>query len=534
MTPFLQFRIWFRRASAAQKGSGLLAVAMVVALLVWTAVPSGSPAGSHVGMASSGSSSGSSGGGIVQPAGGAVTTTVASRPSPAQAGSSGSPPASLPSSGGGGVAQSPSAAPPATTGGHQAPTAASPGQSSQAATSTTQSCTTKGTLKIGVVVPNEAGGQLNPVFGIPTQSQEEADYGAAIDAINKAGGAGCYTLTGEYLGVDGTNPSTAQSDCLTFAQDHVFAVMGGFLPAATDDCLMQHHLPTFEQIPVPAAEVKQYYPYYFSVDPTFEVLYRNFAEAIQKLGYLSSAHHFAKMGVFYRDCIPSVNAAMVSDLAAVGISGSKLVRYDLGCPTPQPYAAPQAVQQAILQFKTEGVTTVTVDNDYEDIQQLSKTAQTQGFHPVWVIPDTGVSAVSSAPEFQPDPNNFNGALAITPEQYGAIESSLPESAGTQACDKIMASHGLPTVYKSADQYAGSACSLMWMLVAAIQHGGANPAGLAAGLQAARTTQYSFPDGPDDFSAPGTTTGGEFWRPITFSGSCGCWKVQSAAWNPSFP
>ena len=40
MTPFLQFRIWFRRASAAQKASSILAVIVLAALIVWTAVPS--------------------------------------------------------------------------------------------------------------------------------------------------------------------------------------------------------------------------------------------------------------------------------------------------------------------------------------------------------------------------------------------------------------------------------------------------------------------------------------------------------------
>jgi hypothetical protein len=33
--------------------------------------------------------------------------------------------------------------------------------------------------------------------------------------------------------------------------------------------------------------------------------------------------------------------------------------------------------------------------------------------------------------------------------------------------------------------------------------------------------------------PGTTYGGEFWRPVTFFSSCGCWKVDDPTFRPSF-
>jgi len=141
--------------------------------------------------------------------------------------------------------------------------------------------------------------------------------------------------------------------------------------------------------------------------------------------------------------------------------------------------------------------------------------------------------VTGSANFHPNGTEFNGAMAITLNQYGAIASKLPETAGTQACDKIMTSHGLPTVYKSGDQFAGSTCSLVWMLAAAIEHAGPNPAALIAGLHAAGSTQVSFPDGPNSFSAPNTTTGGEYWRALTYHSSCQCWTVDNANWNQSF-
>lgn len=384
-----------------------------------------------------------------------------------------------------------------------------------------------------MVVPEGAGGTINSVIGNPPTSQEEADYAAVIDSVNKSGGVDCYQLAGDYVTADLTNPSGAQAGCLQFAQDKVFAVLGGFLPTFSDDCLLQRHIPTFDELAVPAGEVQRYFPYYLSTYPTTERLYKNFVGATNQMGYFTAGKHFAKLGIFYRDCQPEVNQALLSYLAAVGVAGGKVDRYDLGCPSS--FASPAAIQQGVLQFKTDGVTTVTVDNDLPDIQNISKISSAENFRPPggWVFPDDGVAAITASANFHPDPSEFNGAVTITSGQYGGIDSHLPETTGTQACDKIMTSHGLPTVYQSGDQFAGSTCSLVWMLVAAMQHGGVNQTALVAGLQAAKSVQMSFPNGPNDFSAPGTTTGGEFWRPITYHGSCQCWTVINPAWSPSF-
>jgi hypothetical protein len=73
-----------------------------------------------------------------------------------------------------------------------------------------------------------------------------------------------------------------------------------------------------------------------------------------------------------------------------------------------------------------------------------------------------------------------------------------------------------------------------MLVAALQHAQVSQTAIVAGLRAARTVQTSFPNGPNDFSAPGTTWGGQFWRADTYHASCQCWIVDSPSWSPSFP
>jgi hypothetical protein len=73
-----------------------------------------------------------------------------------------------------------------------------------------------------------------------------------------------------------------------------------------------------------------------------------------------------------------------------------------------------------------------------------------------------------------------------------------------------------------------------MFVAALDHApSVAPDQLAAGIQRAGSVPFSFAYGPNNFSAPGTTWGGEFWRPVTYHASCGCWQLDNPNFQPSF-
>jgi hypothetical protein len=228
-----------------------------------------------------------------------------------------------------------------------------------------------------------------------------------------------------------------------------------------------------------------------------------------------------------------VNQALLADLQAVGVPSSAIDRADLGCPSA--FAPPSAIEQAVVKFKSDGVTTATIDNAIQDTQNITRTSQSQGFRPQWAIPDTGLVVTTGNPTFAPDPNNFDNALAITPEQYGA--NNMPgfkESPTDVQCDQIMTSHGQPGVMASQDQFSGWVCDTAWMFVAALNHAPSVAQDqLAVGLQRAGSVPFAFPYGPNNFSAPGTTWGGEFWRPITYRSSCRCWQTDNPNFQPPF-
>lgn len=515
MSPFVLFRMWARRASLGQRITTAMAGAVIVALLAWIAVPSSGPKNRVATV----------GGGFSPVGGGSPASASPSVTSGPGVTTGGSGTTSQSSSGTSGVASSSGGA--ATVGG-------APGSSAAAST---QGCSGPLTpVKVGVVIPDVGSGSasLNSTFGIPSASEEQSDYEAAFDSINKSGGVACHSLVGDFAVFNETDSTAAQTECLQFVQDKVFAVLGGWLPSSADTCAVQNHLPTIEQELIPASQVKQFYPYYLSSAGELDLLFHNFAHALAQMGYFSAGKGFKKLGIFYRDCIAGEYQSLVAQLEQAGMAASAIDSFDVGC-SSSPFAPPSTVESAILQFQRDGVTDVTPMNEYEDLQAFTRQANSQGYKPQYLVEDDGIVATSSSTTFSPDATNFDGAVGITPYQYAAIATGLPESDATKQCDQIMTSHGLPTVYKSGDQFAGVVCDLAFMLKAGIaQDPSLRQASLAPALAAAGSVALSFPDGPNDFKASGGTFGGEFWRPLTFQAACSCWKVTNSNFSPSFP
>jgi hypothetical protein len=511
-TPFLEFRLWWRRASAGKQSAAVGALVSAVALIVWIAVPMANGPSSNLNAGSNGRGFATNGQGSLGTGSAAAAPGTTAGTEAASGAEASGPTGTAGAAGGNGGGAG---------GGAGSPSALSAGGCSGSARN----------MSVGVVLIDALG--LNNVFGIPSPSGQQAMWNAAIDSINKSGGAGCSHLVPDYQTYNEGDPSTAQSACLAFVQHKDFAVLSGLLPQNPDTCMLQNHLPVFEEIPISSKDIQQFYPYYFSVDSQIQVVYRNWANAARQFNMFNPANGFKKLGIFYSDCQPEVNAAMLADLQAIGVAGGAVDRADLGCPTS--FASPSAIEQAVVKFKSDGVTTATIDNDIKDTQNITKQSQAQGFRPRWAIPDLGTAAVTANPAFAPDPNNFDNALAITPQQYGANTSpGFKEDPTTVQCDQVMTSHGQPGVMSSPDQFAGVVCNLVSMFAASVNHAPSVAQDqLAAGLQRAGSVPFSFPDGPDNFSAPGTTWGGEFWRPLTYHSSCGCWQTDNPNFQPSF-
>src|SRR5205807_670483 len=114
-----------------------------------------------------------------------------------------------------------------------------------------------------------------------------------------------------------------------------------------------------------------------------------------------------------------------------------------------------------------------------------------------------------------------------------------EAPADTACDQVMTSHGQPGVLASPDQFAGAVCNIVWMFSAALDHApSAEPDQLAAGLQRAGSVPFAFPDGPDNFSAPGPSspfrTDSTFGVTIRACGRGSPWSRRRLQLQPARP
>ena len=542
MSPFLQFRLWARRAPLAERLLTLGAAVVLLALLGLALVRTGgSPSSGGGGAVAAGAAS--SGGRTAGPGGSAGGTASgasgSASGSSSTAGGSAAPGAgglTAGSGGGGGLAGGGGGSGAGGVG--AAGGAGGSGGSVESPcgvlTSTDQGVTTK-QVQIDVDVADLAGQAGNSLVGIPSAQEEEAMFQAAIDAVNTSGGIDCRRIVAKYYTANALDPSSLQALCLEIVADHPFALLDEGLgspngPPGPRDCPPSNKVPEFGTLSLSESEIHQFSPYLFGDNSTSEEIVNDWVLAAKQLGWFSG---YSKVGLLEQDCTPDINGIVLGDLAKVGVPGSKVSTFDCGCPDAIP--PPDQVEQAVLQFKLAGVTHVMDDGGvYESY--FSKDAAQQNYKPRYSVGDQASIALWDNPDFGPDPQNFSGGLAITALRYGAENTKgTVYNTATAACDKAMAAKGLPPAEHSPDGFSGVACTLVTMLVDAAAHAPyLQRADLAAGLYKAGTLDPPFPVGPANFVASGGHHGGGYWRPAVWVTSCACFQVSDATFRASWP
>lgn len=536
MTPFQEFRLWMRRAPAGERFAAGTAAALVIAVLGWLLVPAPATVDTEsVFPSSSTSGEPTTGGGLAPGATGATAikpgassgVTTGSRPSSTSgSGATGSP---APSSATTGSAST------GTTTGSASGAAGSPAVTTgggKICPSGSGSGVTASRIKIAVVVVSIAGAAGNSTFGIATPEQQQSYYRAVIDEQNARGGAACRTLTPQFFTGNPADQNALKSLCLDVAESGAFAVLdvGAYANFPIEDCFAQAKIPYFGSYLVSRSRQRTVYPYLFNFN-MLDSLYNDTLFALKDRGFFSAAKGFSKLGVMHRDCDREIWANFKRSLAAVGVPSSKIVTFNVGCPTV--FAPPSSIQQAVLKFQQAGVTNVTTAYDVGDFATFTKIAQQQRFKPKYGLADDSLLAISYGSQ-KPDADNVDGAVAITASRAG--EERTPGSkptAGTQRCNAALKAKGIAPTY-SLPAVAGNSCDNVWMFAAAADHASIlRGDALADGLRAAKSIDFSFPQGPTDFTRARTTTGGQYWRPVQFYKSCACWKLLDRTFRKSY-
>lgn len=525
MTPFLQFRLWARNAPASERTTAALVALVVLGLLVWAAVPTGNRtilgAGSTSGPASPGVAGSVAANGASAGSGGAVPSAapaISGSATGAAAGSS----ASSPSGSSGGVTGS---------GGSVGNTAGSIPASSPGACAD-RSASDQGVsgtqIHVGVILLNLGGPGLSAdsAIGLPTPQQQQAMAAAVMDFINKNGGVACRQLVATYYQANPLDTSNEHAVCLQLAQDRVFAAIdGGGLttPSSVRDCVPQERIPMFSPTALLASEANQFFPYLFSDFGRDDEIMRDSVFAFRDLGLFSSSKGFKKLGLFRDDCAPEVPAQVQQLLAQVGLTSGQISTYDIGCPSGE--ATPDQLEQAVLQFKTAGVTHVLPLVGAPILSNFTRVAQQQGFVPRYLDPDyQGQINLLETSSQAPDPTNFDNAVGITPTRIGLFNSGLPVNPGTKQCDQILTSHGMQPIGETSYS-EGVFCSEFFMFAAAASRAAAlTRTDLVGGLDQAGSLDLAFQAGPATFGTARQVTGGSFFEPVQWHRECTCWKV----------
>jgi hypothetical protein len=470
MRPFQEFRLWRHRAPIGQRIGALVAVVAVLGLLGWAVVPA---------VNSSSDSASAS----------APTTSPGASPLPSVAANASCKPVT------------------GVTG------------------------VTDKTIKIGINLTNITGAASNASLGILSYANQKKVYSAMVQSINAKGGIACRQIVPDYFAGNAADQAQLQQNCLAIAQAGVFALVdsGSYASFPIINCFPQHKVPYIGGYTLPTAQMLKFYPYMFEFNSS-DSLYHTTVVALKARGFFDPANGFKKLGLVYQSC----NTTLVSEykgwLAAAGVPASSIVSYDVGCPTA--FTSPFTLQSAILKFKQEGVTNVTTVGFTGDFPTFSKLAQLQHFNPIYGFADDQIISTSygsSAPSYP----NIANAIAVSQNRNGedTTSGSVP-TAGTAACNKIVASVGLPSVYKLN---TGNGCDLMWQLEAMVDHEPSlSQTLLPEGLQLAKSVDFSFPQGPNDWSAGHLTWSGQYYRVNQFHTSCNCWQLVSPDFQRSQP
>jgi hypothetical protein len=289
----------------------------------------------------------------------------------------------------------------------------------------------------------------------------------------------------------------------------------------SQQCFINNHLPLENGTSIGATQGRDAYPYLFSPQASSEEQVRNGILGAAAHGFFA-APTFKKITVFEDNCLPSVNAEISKDLAAVGVKSSQIETYVLTC---ELVGSPTQILQAVAKAKLAGATTAFLASSIFNNESFVSDAGQQNYHPQYLTSDYGSTTLGSGSSKWA--KNFNGAIAITSTHSGELNSGI-HSPGERLCNKILIQNKLPGISnENADDAASGECDEMRFLIAAINNAGPDlsPTSLVEDL-GTMGRYYSSYMGDSVWDARGQVSGGSFAREIEWYGYCRCWKVKS--------
>jgi ABC-type branched-subunit amino acid transport system substrate-binding protein len=500
VTPFHQFRLWLRRGPSPERTAAAVAAAVLVALMAWALVPVRDDDASTVAAgadqtpttaAGAATATTIAGGAPTQPSTGATDAPVDGAAPSAAPGATGTPGAVGASAAGAGACADLRATDPGVSG-------------------------TEILLAISIINLTAVG---NQAVGLRSPEQIQAAAQAVVDGINREGGVACRKLRLKSYVVSPVDSNDQRAKCLQIQADKPFAVVdfGGFYTSSARSCIAAAKIPLVGT-GLDEVELVGSFPYLLNVGASNDAAARSWVYEAAARRSFDPANGFRKLGLLLKECYPQVNEKLVADLAKVGVGRDQSSTFTTSCGI----SPPSQLSQAVLQFRSAGVTHVYVAASGPDSQTFVRQADAARYKPVYLVSD--FSGVTSATLAGGWPDGFDGAVAITGSRTGERNSGIPNALVT-SCNEWMKRANVPPSQTEQDIVPSNLCDEFRFLAAAMNGVGPNlkRVALADGLQkAGRFSSAVLGDGV--FDRRGKVWGGDFIRAIRWELGCKCWKV----------
>jgi len=534
MTPYLQLRLWWRRASSGDRLAASLALALVVALAAWVLLPTNSKksstslgagatgatdvAGQANGAGGAAGGAGSGGGGAAAAAGTGSGAAVGGTGRSAGAAASGS--ASRAGGQAGGLANTRSPATGAPC--HGTPNGA-PG-------------VTDKTISMDVAVLDLAGPIGNNAAG-QASADDLTKFGQTLLAdVNARGGLACRSATAKFYKVNPIGADQGRNACLQIIQDHPALAIdaGGFaFPQSAYDCIPQQKIPLVTSSLILTSEASKFAPYLATPSSDLGTDMRDTAFGLRDVGWFDPAKGFKKLGLLEDECAPEVNKQLEDALAQVGITAGQTSKYTFACPQGG-FASPADMAQAESQHRAAGVTHDILLTGGGSQRSYVAAASQSGYHPQYAFTDYQGAVITAGSATGPSASDIDGALDMTSGKFGMEKTpGFPIDAPTKRCQALAVKAGLSP--DMVFQGGGGICSLFWTVEAALNHAPAlTPEAMLPGLFGAGPLQLAWPQADTVFKPPSKYYGGDTWWPLQFHGDCACWHILDPNRRPSYP
>jgi ABC-type branched-subunit amino acid transport system substrate-binding protein len=511
MTPWMQIRLWYRKASSTQRLGAFTAIGIVVSLLVASIAIAPSDSQNHdtaVAATGGGGGGGESAGGIPGGTAGGV-------------GGAGGGSSAL-SSGAGGTSV-------AGVGGRSTGASGAGGQT--AAGSTALTASDRGVsprdITLGFMLQNAAG--LDKAGFSTGQRGDGTQYINALAAwANQQGGADGRKIVPVARYTDPTSVDDQAAACRAMVDDaKVFGVVdtASMLDTASLDCLTnlsKGNTPMVHSVEWSTDWQKRSGGNDVSYQAAVDRISITWARDLAATGWLQPG---AVVGILGDKC-PATEPTVENVLGpALKAKGAKDVVYGLhDCDIQSVATQPPNI---VTQFRLKGVTNVLIVSNFVAGQIFTSTAASQGYHPKYSTSDWFLNS-SDQTDKNFDPSEFDGAIGIASLGTMLVQSGKPPYPGWETCSKIATDAGLPGIRPDdpASTEILTLCDNFILLLDALKRAGPNPtrAGWRAAVQ--QLGQHTSTIFGRSFFAPGKFTGSDFVHTIQWQAGCKCWKSIS--------